>query len=81
MKKILLPVLISLSTFGYSQTAEEYYKRDDKANLGDYRGAIQDFNRAIELDPEDTLAYYYRGLTKIQLGDKDGGCLDLSDYS
>ena len=68
MKRILLPVLISLSFFCYSQTAEEYSDRGNaKYALEDYRGAIQDYNKAIELDPEDALAYWIRGDAKESL--------------
>ncbi len=49
-----------------------------KINLGDNRGAIQDCNVAIELDPKGALAYYNRAGAKINLGQKDSGCLDLS---
>jgi len=41
-------------------------------------GAIQDFNKTIELNPNYALAYGGRGLAKIRLGQKDDGCLDLS---
>jgi hypothetical protein len=47
-------------------------------NLEDYRGAILDFNMAIELNPKSGDAYYSRGLAKIALNDVNGGCLDLS---
>lgn len=46
--------------------------------LGDYRGAIQDFNKAIVLAPEYPWFYYWRGLSKVKIGDKNGGCLDFS---
>ncbi len=50
-----------------------------KNSLGDYRGALLDLNKAIELDPNFVAAYFGRGLTKIKLvGQKDSGCLDLS---
>ena len=35
-------------------------------------------NKAIELNPKNSGAYYARGLAKIVLGQKDSGCLDLS---
>ena len=53
MKKliILLVALVSLTT-AYSQTAREYfYMGLSKANLGDYRGAIADYTKAIEINP------------------------------
>jgi tetratricopeptide (TPR) repeat protein len=49
-----------------------------KSVLGDYRGAIQDFTKAIELDPTNANYYMSRGVAKIISQDKNGGCLDLS---
>ena len=52
MKKILytLALLISFSSFG--QTAEEYFSSgNDKADAKDYYGAISDYTKAIELNP------------------------------
>ena len=50
----------------------------DKAVIKDYKGAIQDFNKAIELNPDLAEAYYNRGIAKIKSGQKDDGCLDFS---
>lgn len=36
--------------------------------LGDFEAAITDFEKAIEIDPEDAEAYYSRGLAKEALG-------------
>ena len=70
---LLIPVL------ALAQTAEDYYDRGIAKNeLGDHKGAIQDYNKAIELNPNYALAYYKRGNAKIKLGQKDSGCLDLS---
>jgi hypothetical protein len=33
---------------------------------------------AIEIDPKFADVYYFRGLTKEILGQKDDGCLDFS---
>jgi len=49
-----------------------------KHSLKDYKGAIADYSKAIELNPKLAEAYAARGLAKIGLGQKDGGCLDLS---
>ena len=38
-----------------------------KGKLQDYRGAIVDFNKAIEINPKDAVAYYNRGIVKIIL--------------
>jgi tetratricopeptide (TPR) repeat protein len=40
--------------------------------------AIQDFNRAIELDPNDALAYFSRGQAKLNKGDRVGGNADIA---
>ena len=39
-----------------------------KANLEQYQAALADLDRAIELNPGNTLAYINRGGTKIGLG-------------
>ena len=49
-----------------------------KGGLSDYRGAIQDFNKVIEINPNSSLAYFYRGITELNLSQKESGCLDLS---
>ncbi len=49
-----------------------------KHNLGDYRGAIQDYNKAIQLNPDYANAYYNRGIAKARLGDYRGA---IQDYN
>jgi Tfp pilus assembly protein PilF len=46
--------------------------------MGDRQGAIVDFNRAIQLDPNSARAYNNRGATKSELGDKRGA---IDDYN
>lgn len=50
----------------YGQTANEYIKsgRIKYYPNEDYQGAIDDFNKAIELDSTNAKAYYYRGRAK-----------------
>ena len=45
--------------------------------LRDFKGAIDDCTRAIEIKPKFAAAYNARGLVKIMLGQKDSGCMDL----
>jgi tetratricopeptide (TPR) repeat protein len=46
-----------------------YYNRGlSKYNLSDLRGAIQDFSKAIEINPYFFEAYYNRGVAKYNLG-------------
>jgi tetratricopeptide (TPR) repeat protein len=43
-----------------------------------YRGAIADYNKAIEIDPNYKDAYFSRAIAKIISNQKDSGCLDFS---
>ena len=80
MKKLIILLLILLiPVLALAQTAEEYNDMGtSKGEKGDYKGALIDYNKAIQLDPKNALAYYNRGLAKLLLGQKDSGCLDLS---
>ena len=40
-------------------------------------GALEDYNKAIELAPEDGSAYSMRAMVKLDLGDMDGANSDL----
>jgi tetratricopeptide (TPR) repeat protein len=39
----------------------------EKYELKNYREAIVDFNKVIELDPKNTKAYLYRGFSKASI--------------
>ena len=57
------------SQVSQSISAETYFIRGyEKAELGDYRGAIADYTRAIGLKPGDANTYYNRGYAKARLG-------------
>jgi len=79
-KKDSLEAAREVDTFLYAITLNS--RGTAKAKLSDYRGALMDFNKAIELIPTVTAlskdAFYNRGVVKIILGQKDSGCLDLS---
>ena len=49
-----------------------------KQDKGDLDAAIVDFNRGIELNPKDAVAYSNRGNTKRDKGDLDGAILDYN---
>jgi len=80
MKVIFVLILFfSLIISCQSQTAEEFFEKGNvKDYLQDYSGAISDYNKAIEINPDYAEAYSNRGIAKINLGQKDSGCLDLS---
>ena len=49
-----------------------------KIESRDFKGAIADFGKAVEIEPKFAEAYYNRGLTYIFIKEKETGCLDLS---
>ena len=80
MKKLLFLIFSCLLFFSsYCQTAEEFYHRGKaKDSLQDYRGAIADYSKVIELNPKLESAYFQRGLAKYELKDYQEA---ISDYS
>ena len=46
-------------------------------DLGDHNGAIKDYDKAIELNPNDIDAYYNRGIARSDLGDHNSA---IEDY-
>jgi len=66
--------------FGTRNYAEAYLNRGlALANLDDNRGAIADYNLAINVNPNYYLAYNNRAWTKSVLGDPKGAVADY-DY-
>ena len=55
---------------------EYFNSAKDKAKAGDHYGAIADYTKSIELDPDDPGAYVNRGIAKENLKDLSGACLD-----
>jgi len=60
--------------------ATNYLLRGTLKQLLDYpfQEVIKDYDKAIKLNPTEGKYYAARGYTKIQNGQKDSGCLDLS---
>ena len=88
MKNLFIFIAFFISFNSYSQEnivltgnkkedAIAYFNRGlSKAKLQDYRGAIADFTKAIELKPDNAEAYYNRGNAKYELKDLNAACLD-----
>ncbi|KGG17189.1 tetratricopeptide repeat protein [Prochlorococcus sp. MIT 0602] len=60
-------------------TADEYVDRGVAKMNDDVEGAMNDFNKAIEIDPNNALAYYFRGYAKYYELEVYSGA--ISDYS
>jgi tetratricopeptide (TPR) repeat protein len=45
--------------------------------LEDLQGALNDYDRAIQLDPTRVKTYYNRGITRAYWGDRQGAREDL----
>ena len=45
---------------------------------GDYEKAIQSYTKAIELNPDDPVAYVNRGEVRLHLGEWEGAEMDLN---
>ncbi|HNI28821.1 MAG TPA: tetratricopeptide repeat protein, partial [Leptospiraceae bacterium] len=43
-----------------------------KVSVGNYEGALEDYNKAIKINPDNSNAYYYRSLVKMQLSETAG---------
>ncbi len=62
-----------------AQSANDYLKRGiDKHQSKNYQGAIADYTKAIEINPQLADAYTARGATKDELGDKQGAIVDYN---
>src|SRR3990172_1005476 len=81
---ILLFLGISSSSPSFAQTKERNESNKmintgiNKQKNNDFNGAIFDFTKAIKIDPENDLAYYYRGLSKFYLQDYPGAINDCN---
>ncbi|MGF2040360.1 MAG: tetratricopeptide repeat protein [Nostoc sp. CmiVER01] len=68
--KLLKPLINAQQTL--------YQEGINKYDEGNYEGAIEDFNQAIELDPKNALAYNRRGDAYYRLGDYEQAQADSS---
>lgn len=48
-----------------------------RINLNNLRGAMSDYDNALDLDPNNFLAHYNRGLMRVQLGDDNRAITDF----
>lgn len=75
---ILILLFVSCSNKDKQKADEWYIKGLEKYKSEDYRGAIRDLNKAIELNPTFEKAFLQRGLSKGLLKDNRGAIADFS---
>lgn len=49
-----------------------------KISIGNYAGALDDYSKAIKIDPKNSNAYYYRSLVKLKLSETEGSVMKMS---
>ena len=78
MKKLLIILLLFSSTLAFSQLNINYYMRvgETRIQIGNYVGAIENFNIVIKFKPHLPEPYYFRGIAKHQLEDFRGAIQD-----
>ena len=83
---LIIKTGVVLSTNGFLlSVSEKVYAGDnsyyfdlayDKAERGDHYGAISDYTKAIEINPNYATAFENRGIAKETIGDLTGACSD-----
>ena len=54
-----------------------YISAVEKADIGDYQKAIDEFSELIRLNPKDANSYFARATAKVRIGDIEGARLDF----
>lgn len=61
-------------------TAQAYYNRGfERLDMGDFAGALEDYNRSIQLNPQQATAYNNRAMAKYQLANPQGAIEDYTE--
>ena len=78
MKKLLIFIVLIISTSVNAQTAEEYYNSgNEKSGNKNFDGSIADYDNAIRINSKYTDAYFNRGTSKLYLKDYKGAIADF----
>ncbi|MEJ2193405.1 MAG: tetratricopeptide repeat protein [Ignavibacteriaceae bacterium] len=74
-------VNVDNSNMNYYQLSKDYcIKGTLKADNGNLKGALENFNKAIEADPTNYVAYYNRATIRIDLGNIKEARKDFSTF-
>ncbi|MFO7655445.1 MAG: M1 family metallopeptidase [Bacteroidales bacterium] len=78
-KTVIAGYLLFCFVFSYSQTNEDIWKEGIACfNEKNYHGVIQKMDQIIEVLPLYSNAYYNKGIARLNLGDAEGACNDIS---
>ena len=74
------PATITIPEIDFKpRTANDFFRRGNgRKKVRDYRGAISDYNRSIELNPIFFSAYLQRGILRQEMRDYRGSIYDYS---
>lgn len=83
MKNLVLCLLMLFTCFSCTDEkkaeADKYFHEGEQKIIArDFKGAEEDFSKAIALDPERYTPYHGRGEVRLMLGKKDEGLEDLA---
>jgi len=80
MRKLLFVVFILLYNLSYSQLNIDHYIAvgETRIQVGNYVGAIENFNIVISFKPYLPEPYFFRGVAKHQLEDYRGAIRDYN---
>ena len=56
-----------------------FFRGIAKYNLGDVRGARNDFDRSVSINPVFTNGYHYRGIATSRFGDYEAALEDIQE--
>ena len=70
-------LLLSVPEKAKAESAEFYFNRAyKKGEEGDHYGAISDYTKVIEINPNNADAFASRNSPKFKIGDQKGSCFD-----
>ena len=63
-----------------AESVEYYFNMaNKKAEMGDHYGAISDYTKVIEMEPNNNVAFYNRGNSKTSIKDYYGAIADYTN--
>ena len=80
MQKLLITIIVLFSWLtSFSQTIEEIWQEGiDNFSEENFHGAIEHMNQLLKVAPDYFYAHYNKGISRLNLGDLEGACSDIS---